>query len=73
MEAVPLIRNKRTASYDACRVEIWRGGTRVLRFQIPLIKPDGQISSIRLSDKVIYAFAHGRLVLKRSSRNRPSF
>jgi hypothetical protein len=45
----------------------------VLRFQIPLIKPDGQISSIRLSDKVIYAFAHGRLVLKRSSRNRPSF
>ena len=38
----------------------------MLRFQIPLIKPDGQISSIRLSDKVVYAFAHGRLVLKRS-------
>ena len=34
------------AFYSACRVEIWRGGTRVLRFQIPLIKPDGQISSI---------------------------
>ena len=27
----------------------------------------------RLSDKVIYAFAHGRVVLKRSRWNRPSF
>ena len=27
----------------------------------------------RRTDKVVYAFAHGRLVLKRSSRNRPSF
>ena len=43
------------------------------RFQIPLIKPDVRISRIRLSDKVVYAFAHGRLVLKRSRRNRPSF
>ena len=68
-----LTRNMRAASCHGCRVEIWRGGMEVLRFQIPLIKPDGQISSIRLSDKVIYAFAHGRLVLKRSSRNRPSF
>jgi len=67
-----LTRNMRPASPNGCRVEIWRGGTRVLRFQIPLIKPDGQISSIRLSDKVVYAFAHGRLVLKRSRRNRPS-
>ena len=42
------------------------------RFQIPLIKPDVQMSRIRLSDKVVYVFAHGMVVLKRVSRNRPS-
>jgi hypothetical protein len=56
-----------------CGVEIWRGGTRVLRFQIPLIKPDLRISRIRLSDKGYLAFAHGRFVLKRARRTRPSF
>jgi hypothetical protein len=34
------------------RVEIWRGNTGVVRFQIPLIKPDVRISRIRLSDKL---------------------
>jgi len=33
------------------RVEIWRGNTEVLRFQIPLIKPGMPISGTRLSDK----------------------
>ena len=33
------------------RVEIWRGSTEVLRFQIPLIKPGMPISGTRLSDK----------------------
>ena len=59
-------------SHGACRVEIWRGNAKPFRFQIPLIKPDMRFSRIRLSDKVVYAFAHGRLVLKRSSRIRPS-
>jgi len=41
----------------------------VLRFQIPLIKPDGQISSIRLSDKGPSTLAHGEARLRlRSSR-----
>jgi hypothetical protein len=35
------------------RVEIWRGKTEVLRFQIPLIKPGMPISGTRLSDKGI--------------------
>jgi hypothetical protein len=35
------------------RVEIWRGNTEVLRFQIPLIKPGMPISGTRLSDKGI--------------------
>jgi len=54
-----------------CRVEIWRGSAEP-RFQIPLVKPNGRMSRIRLSDKVLYAFAHGMVVLKRSRRNRPS-
>ena len=49
---------RRAGCEFACRVEIWRGGTRMLRFQIPLIKPDVQISRIRLSDKVSDAVAH---------------
>ena len=39
-------------SENESRVEIWRGGTKALRFQIPLIKPDVRISRIRLSDKL---------------------
>ena len=35
------------------RVEIWRGNTEVLRFQIPLIKPGMPVSGTRLSDKGI--------------------
>ena len=38
---------------SAGRVEIWRGGTEVFRFQIPLIKPGVPISGTRLSDKGI--------------------
>ena len=67
-----LARNELLASVFACRVEIWRGSARP-RFQIPLIKPDVRMSRIRLSDKVRYAFAHGMVVVKRSSRNKPSF
>jgi hypothetical protein len=44
-----------------------------LRFQIPLIKPDVRMSRIRLSDKVVYAFAHGRLVLRLLKLKSPSF
>jgi len=37
----------------ACRVETWRGSLRMLRFHVPLIEPDGRISRIRLSEKVM--------------------
>jgi hypothetical protein len=36
-----------------CRVETWRGDIRMLRFHAPLIEPDGRISRIRLSEKVM--------------------
>ena len=44
----------------------------MLRFHIPLIKPDVRISRIRLSDKEIHAFAHGKLRLIQRSRTSPS-
>ena len=49
------------ARFRNCRVEIWRGGTLRLRFQIPLIKPDVRISRIA-------AFGQGYLCF----RPRPS-
>jgi len=42
-----------------------------LRFQIPLIKLGGQISCTQLSDKVSYAFAHGRLAVDPAKQNSP--
>jgi len=62
----------RTCSRSFSRVEMWRGESGS-RFHIPLIKPDMRVSRIRLSDKVIHAFAHGRLAVTFSSRSRPSF
>ena len=47
--------------------------TALLRFHIPLIKPDVRISRIRLSDKETHAFAHGSLGLRTESRTNPSF
>jgi hypothetical protein len=32
----------------------------LLRFHSPLIEPDGRISRIRLSDKVVHTVAHER-------------
>jgi hypothetical protein len=56
------------------RVEIWRGDAEAFRFQIPLIKPDVRISRISAFGQGCHlAFAHGRFVLKRSRRTRPSF
>ena len=40
------------------RVEIWRGNAGALRFQIPLIKPDVQLSCIRLSDRALAVRPH---------------
>jgi hypothetical protein len=47
--------------------------TRWFRFQIPLIKPGVRFSRDRLSDKVAYAFAHGRLAIEPAKQNRPKF
>jgi hypothetical protein len=55
------------------RVEIWRGDPKGFRFQIPLIKPGVRLSRDRLSDKVAYAFAHGRLAVEPVKQNKPSF
>ena len=41
------------------------------RFQIPLIKPGVRFSRDRLSDKVAYVFAHGRLAVEPAKLNRP--
>ncbi len=43
----------------------------VLRLHIPLIEPDVRISRIRLSDKGVHAFAHGRLRVSSGRRMRP--
>jgi hypothetical protein len=58
---IPLREGFRGCSKHNCRVEIWRGGTLRLRFQIPLIKPDVRISRIA-------AFGQGYLCF----RPRPS-
>jgi hypothetical protein len=50
---------------------MWRGESEDFRFHIPLIKPDGRFSRIRLSDK-FQAFAHGRCAVSFSNRSRPS-
>ena len=47
--------------------------TRWFRFQIPLIKPGVRFSRDRLSDKVAYAFARGRLAIEPAKQNRPKF
>ena len=47
--------------------------TRWFRFQIPLIKPGVRLSRDRLSDKVAYALAHGRLAVEPAKQNRPKF
>jgi len=44
----------------------------MLRFHIPLIKPDMQISRIRLSDKGGHAFAHGKLCVRSWSFTSPN-
>jgi hypothetical protein len=44
----------------------------VLRFHIPLIKPDVRISRIRLSDKVVHAVAHEKLRVRRLRQTSPS-
>lgn len=48
---------------------MWHSKPCSSRFHIPLIKPDVRISRIRLSDKVIYVFAHGR---RSGNPDRPS-
>jgi hypothetical protein len=43
----------------------------IARFQIPLVKPDMQFYSIRLSFQRIHAFAHERLAVVTESRCNP--
>jgi hypothetical protein len=53
------------------RVEERRGGTDVLRFLSPLIKPDRQFSRIRLSDQLHHKAHAGDLLRTRFSTSTP--
>jgi len=73
LEAASAIASASAASFfwRRSRVEERRGGTDVLRFLSPLIKPDRQFSRIRLSDQLHHKAHAGDLLRTRFSTSTP--